>query len=124
MLKLILPVVALGMAFGLTVPAAAQEFKMTTFSPEGTTSWQLYPETFVKKVTLATDGKVKIKAYGSFVLASIFEANLFRIEHHGAVVHGHFGDGIKLVLLNAAGFLESAGQFATFVELVSQFAQG
>ena len=75
MRKLILPVVALGMAFGLTMPAAAKVFKMTTFSPEGTTSWQLYPETFVKKITLATDGKVKIKAYGSFVLASIFEAN-------------------------------------------------
>jgi TRAP-type mannitol/chloroaromatic compound transport system substrate-binding protein len=75
MRKLTLSVVALGMAFGLTMPAAAKVFKMTTFTTEGSSSWQLYPETFVKKVTLATDGKVKIKPYGAFVLASIFEAN-------------------------------------------------
>ncbi len=81
MRKMTLAVVALGVASGLTVPAAAQEFKMTTFVPRGTVTWKLYPEAFTNKVTLVTDGKVKIKPYGAFVLASIFEA-------HRAVLDG------------------------------------
>ena len=75
MRKLTLTVATLGMAFGLTVSAAAQEFKMTTFFPDGTVGWKLFPEAFTKKVTMATDGKVKIKPYGAFVLGHIFKAH-------------------------------------------------
>ena len=46
MRKMTLAVVALGVASGLMVPAAAKEFKMTTFVPQGTVTWKLYPEAF------------------------------------------------------------------------------
>ncbi len=47
MRKLTLSVAVLGVVFGLTVPAAAKVFSMTTFAPEGSVTWKLVPETFV-----------------------------------------------------------------------------
>jgi TRAP-type mannitol/chloroaromatic compound transport system substrate-binding protein len=78
--------IALVMALSFAIGSASAEdpkfkFKMTSFVPEGTVSWKLYPEAFAAKMKLATDGAVEVKPYGAFVLASIFEA-------HRAVLDG------------------------------------
>ena len=66
------------LSLAMAADAAAQakfQFKLTSFVPEGTVTWKLYPQAFTEKVRIATDGAVVIKPYGAFVLASIFEAH-------------------------------------------------
>lgn len=67
---------ALAVGLGLAVAASAAgaaEYKMTTFVPEGTASWKLYPQDFTEKVKMVTDGEIIIKPFGSGVLAGVFE---------------------------------------------------
>ena len=131
MKKIIFGVVALGVAFSLTVPASAQEFRMTTFTPEGGVTWKTFPEAFAKKVALVTDGKVKIKPYGAFVLGSIFEANrivldgradmayhypAFEINQNPASafisdIPGGMGSDAKIAWLMAGGGIELWKQY-------------
>lgn len=73
--KTVVLVAALGLAMALAAPARAAEFRMTTFEPEGTLYWKLFPLSFAEKVKLVTDGKVSIKPFGSGVLAGIFEGH-------------------------------------------------
>ena len=60
---------------------AKYKFKMTSITPKGSLTFKLFPKQIADKVAVVTDGKVSIKPFGGFVLASIFEG-------HKAVLDG------------------------------------
>lgn len=72
--SLIVLTAALSMATATEAAAQAKfQLKMTTTSPEGTVIFKLFPSEIARKIKIATDGAVDIRAYGSGVLAGVFE---------------------------------------------------
>ena len=64
---------AIGFASGAVAADAKYNLKMTTTTPEGTVTWKMFAVDLENKVSIATDGAVKIKAYGSGAIAGLFE---------------------------------------------------
>ena len=94
------------LSFAMAADAAAQakfQFKMTSFVPEGTVTWKLFPQAFTEKVRIATDGAVAIKPYGAFVLASIFEAHR-AVKDRRADMAYHY-PGFEINELPASAFI-------------------
>ena len=70
-------VAAAAIAFGvMAAPAQAQEynFKMTSYVPLKSGTWNNYMQRFIDAAHLLTNGKVKIKGFGVGVIAGPFDA--------------------------------------------------
>jgi TRAP-type mannitol/chloroaromatic compound transport system substrate-binding protein len=66
---------AIGLATSAATAETKYELKMTTTTPEGTVTWKMFAEDLENKIAIATDGVMKIKAYGSGSLAGLFEGH-------------------------------------------------
>ena len=60
---------------GVASADAKYNLKMTTTTPEGTVTWKMFAEDIENKIAIATNGEMKIKAYGSGALAGLFEGH-------------------------------------------------
>lgn len=78
---------AAGFATGAVAADAKYNLKMTTTTPEGTVTWKMFAEPIVKKIDIATDGAIKIKAYGSGVLAGVFEGQRAVLDGRADIAH-------------------------------------
>lgn len=63
------------------------EMKMHTTTPEGTVTWKMFAEEIVRKMDIATDGALKIRAYGSGALAGIFEGHRAVLDGRADIAH-------------------------------------
>lgn len=66
---------AMGIATGAVAAETKYNLKMTTTTPEGTVTWKMFAEDIENKIAIATDGEMKIKAYGSGAIAGLFEGH-------------------------------------------------
>lgn len=75
MKSLTVTLAAIGFATGAVAADPKYDLKMTTTTPEGTVTWKMFAEDIENKIAIATNGEMKIKAYGSGALAGLFEGH-------------------------------------------------
>ena len=84
---LTIAIAALGFATSAVAADTKYNLKMTTTTPEGTVTWKMFAEDIENKIAVATDGVMKIKAYGSGAIAGLFEGHKAVADDRADLAH-------------------------------------